>query len=260
MRRAGERAETRALPVYGAGDLEVPFVIRGMSEELERETAWEPHSHPTHELLWNQRGASTATIDSRVWTITPSLGLWIPAGTLHTGYAGAGTWYRTAHFGVHAIEPIAEEPVAVQITPLLRLLLDRLAEPELAEESRALTERMVLDVLKPADACLIVQAPQGRLLRPIVEALDRDPADARTLGEWAEALGVSPRTITRAFHAETELSFSQWQAAIRAQRAVMLLAEGMPVEEVAERVGYASASAFGAAFRRTTGWTPSRFR
>ncbi len=47
---------------------------------------------------------------------------------------------------------------------------------------------------------------------------------------------------------------------MRAQHAVRLLALGFEVEVVAEAVGYRSASAFGAAFRRTTGMTPGRFR
>ena len=78
--------------------------------------------------------------------------------------------------------------------------------------------------------------------------------------EWAARLGVSERTITRAFRADTGLSFGAWQAAFRAQQAALLMGRGMTVDVVAARVGYSSASAFGAAFRRTTGLTPGRFR
>ncbi|MGO1770727.1 MAG: AraC family transcriptional regulator [Microbacterium sp.] len=265
MTVADERqgVDHRALPVFEPGEIDLPVRIHGMSERLERETAWAPHSHATHELLWNERGASTATIDSRVWTITPSLGLWIPAGVLHTGYASSTTWYRTAHFtvsGQSAVAPIATRPVAVDITPLLRLLLERLVDEALAPDSRLLTEQMILDVLAPSDTPLLVTSPTSALLRPIAAALEADPGDARALGDWAAELGVSARTITRAFVAETGLAFSRWQAALRAQRAVMLLGEGEPLDDVARGVGYASTSAFGAAFRRTTGRTPAQFR
>ncbi len=252
--------DNRALPVFGAGAVEVPYVIAGMDELLAQDTVWEAHAHPTHELLWNQEGASTATVGARTWTITPALGLWVPAGVLHTGHAPAGTWYRTAQFGIHAVEPLADAPVAVAITPLLSLLLDRLALEDLSEESRALTERMVLDVLEPSVNGLLVQVPQSELLRPIAEALETSPADPRSLSDWAAQLHVSPRTVTRAFRAETGLSFARWQAAFRAQQAVLLLAGGADVEDVAEHVGYRSISAFGAAFRRTTGLTPGQFR
>lgn len=46
-----EAAESRTLPVYEAGEINVPFVIAGMDELVSRETRFEPHSHPTHELL-----------------------------------------------------------------------------------------------------------------------------------------------------------------------------------------------------------------
>ena len=118
----------------------------------------------------------------------------------------------------------------------------------------------VLDVLAPSPHELFVQQPRGDLLRPIATALTQDPADPRGLADWAALLDVSPRTITRAFRAETGLSFARWQAVVRAQRAVLLLAQGVGVEAVAEQVGYRSASAFGVAFRRTTGLTPGRFR
>ncbi|MGX6511749.1 AraC family transcriptional regulator [Rhodococcus sp. SJ-2] len=252
--------ETRALPVYAAGEIEVPFVIAGMDELIGSDTRFEPHSHPTHELLWNERGASSATIGSQTWTITPTIGLWIPAGLLHWGIMPTGTWYRTAHFGIDHAPSLSDGPVAVEMTPLLRLLLDRLADDSLQPASRSLTENMVIDVLVPAEHELLVRVPVSQLLRPIVEAIGEDPSDPRTLSDWATELGVSRRTVTRAFRAETGLSFGRWVAAVRAQHAVMLLGHGVELGEVAEQLGYRSASAFGAAFRRVTGATPASFR
>lgn len=252
--------ETRALPIYEAGEIDVPFVIAGMDELVSRDTRFEAHSHPTHELLWNDRGASSATIGSRTWTITSTLGLWIPAGLLHWGVIPAGTWYRTAHFDIGSARELDDEPVAVEISPLLRLLLERLADETLSAESRALTEQMVIDVLVPAEHELMVRLPSSPLVQPIVDAVETDPSDPRTLADWAVELGVSTRTITRTFRAETGSSLGQWVAAVRAQRAVMLLGNGADTEEVAVQMGYRSASAFGAAFRRVTGATPGMFR
>ncbi|MFN3601944.1 MAG: helix-turn-helix domain-containing protein [Dietzia sp.] len=257
--RRGE-VETRTLPVHAAGDAVMPFVITGMDELVARDTEWDPHSHPTHELLWNRSGASTATIGSRTWSITPFVGLWIPAGVLHSAAAPAGTWYRTAHVDTRTSSPLPGEPVAVEVTPLLTLLLERLVDHTLGTRSRELTEQMVFDLLEPSPHALLVQRPDAELLRPIVAALETNPGDDRSLTEWAARLGVSERTVTRAFRTETGLSFGAWQAAFRAQHASVLLGTGMPVDEVAERVGYRSASAFGAAFRRTTGLTPGQFR
>ncbi|MFI0353113.1 AraC family transcriptional regulator [Actinomadura sp. 9N407] len=252
--------DTRTLPALPAGPVEMPFSILSWSEAFARDTVWNEHSHPFHELLWNERGASTAVVGPRVWTVTPALGLWMPAGTLHSGSATAGTWCRADFFGFGTMSSISAVPVGVEITPLLRLLLERLADAELSAESRGLTEAMVLDVLRPSSRELLVQMPVSDLLRPIAEVVRNDPGDQRTLADWASRLGVSARTVTRAFNAETGTSFARWVAAVRAQHAVELLSLGWEIDVVAEEVGYRSASAFGVAFRRTTGLTPGAFR
>lgn len=252
--------DRRSLPLYEAGSVDVPYVIDGMDESIQRNTFWEEHSHPTHELIWNTRGTSSLTVGSRTWTITPSVGLWIPAGVRHTAWTPAGTWYRTAMFSVQTTVPIADEPVAVDVTDLLRLLLDRLVEPGLHTASRATTEAMVLDVLAPSPHELLTHVPASELLAPIVAAVDADVRAAGTLDEWAARLGVSARTITRQFQAETGLGFSRWVAASRIQRAIVLLTEGERIDDVAAAVGFRSASAFGTAFRRVTGSSPGRFR
>ncbi|WP_225878619.1 helix-turn-helix transcriptional regulator [Spongiactinospora rosea] len=252
--------ETRTLPVVAAGPAEMPHPILGWGETFDHDITWTAHSHPWHELLWNERGASTAVVGSRVWTVTSALGLWMPAGTLHSGSAVAGTRCRAGFFGYDTTTSISATPVGVEITPLLRLLLERLADAELPAASRALTEAMVLDVLTPSPRELLLRMPTSGLLRPIAETVRDDPSDPRTLADWAARLGVSVRTISRAFNAETGTSFARWVAAARAQHAVGLLAQGRALEAVAEEVGYRSASAFGAAFRRTTGLTPGAFR
>lgn len=250
--------DRRSLPIHAAGEREAAVTIASMSELVERDTAWEPHAHSTHELLWHRRGASIAIIGNRSWTITPTIGLWVPAGVIHSGHMPAGTWYRTAHFDVRATATVPLEPVAVEVSALLGLLLERLVDTELEPRSRALTEELVFDILTPSPHPLLVQLPDAAMLRPIVDAHREDPADGRTLGEWASILGVSERTITRAFRAETGLGFLDWQTAHRVQRSALLLAAGTSVEEVADHVGYRSSSAFGAAFRRVTGMTPSQ--
>lgn len=233
--------------------------MAGMDELVHQDTSWGDHSHPTNELLWNRHGASRVTVGARTWTITPHLGVWMPAGTVHSGFAAAGTWYRTTHFGVRTSPAMSAGPAAVEITDLLRLLLQRVAEPGLAARSRSTTEAMVLDVMRPSDREITVHRPESALLAPVVTAIEADPADQRTLADWAAELGVSTRTVARAFSQETGLGFTRWVASVRAHHAVVGLAAGEDVEVVAESVGYRSVSAFGAAFRRTTGVTPGWF-
>lgn len=252
--------DVRSLPLLAAGSVEVPFAVGAMEEPVERDTVWRAHSHPTHELLWNIAGACTVTVDDESHIITPQLGLWIPAGARHSGFTPKGTRYGAVQFNVAAAPRLADSAVAVEISPLLRLLLRRLADGSLGTQSRQLTETMILDVMVPADNSLRVKTPTAPLLQPIVRTLQGDPGNRLSLERWAKRLGVSTKTITRTFQAETGLSFSRWRSAVRAQQAVVMLAAGADAEDVACRTGYHSVSAFGAAFRRITGRTPGHFR
>lgn len=252
--------DRRALPRYAAGAIDVPFVIARHQEHVAHDTRWSTHSHPTHELLWNDHGVSQVKVDSRTWLVTRSLGLWMPAGVLHAGAAPAGTRCNFTHFGYNAVASISADPVAVELSPLLRLLLERQADPTLSSRSRQITEAAVLDILTPSPQEVFLHIPHSKLLAPIVAGLRENPGLQRSVAEWSTQLGVSARTLTRTFQAETGMGFIQWIAALKAQHAVILLSGGDELEDIAEALGYSSTSAFGAAFKRTTGFTPSAFR
>jgi AraC-like DNA-binding protein len=55
------------------------------------------------------------------------------------------------------------------------------------------------------------------------------------------------------------MTFGTWRTQVRLLASLPLLAAGMPVATVARRVGYATPSAFVAAFRRVTGTTPGTY-
>ncbi|MGB9112644.1 MAG: helix-turn-helix domain-containing protein, partial [Acidimicrobiales bacterium] len=59
--------------------------------------------------------------------------------------------------------------------------------------------------------------------------------------------------------AEMGVTFGRWRTLARLQAAAPALAAGVPVSQVAMRVGYLTSSAFIAAFRRETGSTPRRY-
>jgi AraC-like DNA-binding protein len=70
--------------------------------------------------------------------------------------------------------------------------------------------------------------------------------------------GLARRTLERRFREETGMSFGMWRQKARLLDSIRLLAEGRSVTETALECGYASVSAFIAAFRSTFGHTPGR--
>jgi AraC-like DNA-binding protein len=69
-------------------------------------------------------------------------------------------------------------------------------------------------------------------------------------------IGVSVRTIERAFRKEVGTNFELFRRQVRLTKAVELLVAGFSIKEVAFKIGYCQSSAFVEMFRRTFGTTP----
>ena len=116
---------------------------------------------------------------------------------------------------------------------------------------------------------LAAQAPpeargglSGYQLRRVRDYCETNLAAEIALGELAAIAGLSPYHFARAFKHSTSLSPHAWLTELRMARAreLMTAQPAMPLAEVALCVGYASQTAFGAAFRRVTGATPGDWR
>jgi AraC-like DNA-binding protein len=128
------------------------------------------------------------------------------------------------------------------------------------DERRARVEALLLDLLEPVtQATIEVRIPVEARARGVAQALADNPADKRTLGEWGRQVGASDRTLARVWLAETGVPFGRWRTLMRLQAALPALAASEPVGNVARRVGYDTASAFVAAFKRETGMTPAAY-
>ncbi|NEB81794.1 AraC family transcriptional regulator [Streptomyces sp. SID14478] len=222
-------------------------------------TEWAPHSHDSHELVWVRGGTLTSRVDDRVFTVVEGHGLWMPAGVVHAGRATAGAKFHDAFFAPDRTPFAFGEPKAIAMTPLLESLLTHLSHTDLDAAARARAEAVVFDVLRPSERQFALHLPGDDRIDAIAEALLDDPADGRSLEEWARQLGTSDRTITRAFRQATGVTFAQWRQMLRVHRALMLLSEGFDVLTVSEVLGYAQPSTFIAAFRRIMGTTPGAF-
>lgn len=98
--------------------------------------------------------------------------------------------------------------------------------------------------------------PSDPRLRELCEILRDDPADNRTLAALGARVGASDRTLTRLFKADLGMTFPQWRTQLRLYRALVLLAENVPVTAVAHACGWSSTSAFIDVFRRAFGHPP----
>jgi AraC-like DNA-binding protein len=101
--------------------------------------------------------------------------------------------------------------------------------------------------------------PRDPRLRRICQAILDDPANDRQIDDWACAVGLSRRTLTRMCRVELGQGLAAWRQQVRLKAATAHLARGVPVSRTANRVGYNSVGNFSRTFRRMLGVHPSRF-
>ncbi|GAA3576812.1 helix-turn-helix transcriptional regulator [Amycolatopsis ultiminotia] len=223
--------------------------------------AWFPwHDHPVHQLVWSARGIAAVTVDDAHWVLPPTRALWLPAGVWHR----TGTIGHADLRGIYAAPdrcPVDwRQPRLVAVRPLLRELLEYLSAGGLAEEPRRRAEAVAFDLLDPLEVTtIVVPAPSDPRARDVAAEVLADPADGRGLAELGRAVGASERTLARAFVRDCRMTFGTWRTQVRLRAALPLLAAGLPMTTVAHRVGYATASAFVAAFRRAVGVPPGAY-
>ena len=200
------------------------------------------------------------------WTVPEGCAVWIPAGLRHAIEPLPRAQARTIYIANRTIRRSAtgakaDRIVVLQVTPLLSAIVDHVSAAQPFRDAAASKHLLavVLDQLPhQRELPLFVPTLKSPLARRVAEALASDPADTPRTRDLATELGVSNRTLERAFIADAGMPLGEWRQRARVCRAMALLAGGKAVKEVALEVGYATPSAFVAVFKRYAGITPGK--
>ncbi|WP_232664916.1 AraC family transcriptional regulator [Pseudonocardia sp. TRM90224] len=226
---------------------------------LGRSATGHEHAHVgLHQIAWARTGVLRISIGPTTWVLPPSRALWIPADVPHRTSAPTPTSLQSIYLRRERCPDRWTEPTVLAVGPLLAALIDHLCTVDLGDAERARAEEVLLDQLAPAPVASVelVWPVDGRA-RAVADALAADPTDQRDTAALARMAGTSERTLTRLFQQETGFGPGRWRTRLRVRHALELLATGVPVGAVANRVGYGTSSAFVAAFRRELGATPA---
>ncbi len=218
------------------------------------------HSHDHHQLALATQGVLTMAVDDTAWVLPRSRALWIPAGIRHSVTADGETRMVSVYIPPARCPLDWARPTVVDAGGLLGELVVYLCRTDLADAERQRGEAVLWDQMRPLPAtALTLPMPVDERTRQVAEGILADVTDGRALDEWGRTVGSSERTLARLFVTETGLSFAWWRTTARLAAALRLIAAGMSASAVAYRVGYATPSAFVAAFRREIGTTPAEY-
>jgi AraC-like DNA-binding protein/quercetin dioxygenase-like cupin family protein len=223
------------------------------------------HTHFRAQLLYATKGVFEVITGAGSWVVPPQQAVWLPPELRHEVRNRAALSMRSLYVHPDATDRLPATGSVLTVTPLLRELIVR-AVGLAADGGPATPERLgrllavVQDELESLDpAPLHLPLPTDTRLRRITDRLRAAPADVRTLETWSEVVGASTRTLARLFVRETGMTFVQWRQQLRLHEAVTRLGAGASVTEVTYELGYQSASAFVAMFRRALGAPPARY-
>lgn len=238
----------------------VPRPVAAMAKSFASGETVPPHTHARDQFLYAVEGVTRVATSGAAWIVPPDRALYVPAATEHTVAMRGRVEMRTLYIRPGAAPGLPEAPVVMEVSGLLRaLILALLEEPVLYDEAGrgGLLAGLILDeIARARSLALVIPMPRDARLRRLCAALLDDPARDDTLEGWAEVAGASARTLSRLFLAETGLTFARWRQRARFTNAMEALVRGERVAQVAHANGYASASAFTAAFRKVLGVTP----
>lgn len=234
------------------------------SEYVAHDTyAYDWHSHRRGQFHCIESGLVHVRTAYGSWLLPPHRAGWMPAGEQHTVSISGPMSGWSVFIAPDACDGLPERPCVLGVNELMRALVRRAsawAPSEHLDEEQARVTAVLLDEIRRAPhEPLYLPMPLDRRLLRVAHAVLEQPDDSRALEDWAARAGLSARSLSRLFRAETALSFAQWRQQARLSRALERLAEGEPVTAVAEHLGYASTSAFIAMFRRAFGQSPARY-
>ena len=224
----------------------------------------EPHAHPWGQLVYAATGVMRVKAAGRLWLVPPARAVWAPAGLEHEIRARGDFAMRTLYISPPLATALPADCVGLDVPPLLRELIVHITGLGMLNEGdpdhHALAQVTVGLLRTPQILPSSLPWPRDPRAVAAAERLLADPSDRAELSALARSSGASARTLQRLFLDETGFGFSEWRQRLRLLHAATLLGAGVSVTEAGLDAGYASTSAFIAAFKRQLGRTPARMR
>lgn len=218
------------------------------------------HSHLRHQLLFSASGSITIELEETLCQLPPRRAAWIPAGTVHCAIMRGVLAYRSLYFSTTL--PLSVLPLQiVEVNPLFFEVIERMAfwpwgMP--AEQQASLITVFCEEIQTARRENWTLQLPSDTRLNLWLDKVRMGELPPR-LGQLAQQVGASERTISRVFIRDTGMNYQNWRQQWRLLKAMEMLSDGWQLSHVAQQLEFVSDSAFITFFRQHTGTTPARY-
>lgn len=222
------------------------------------------HRSPWAELNFAISGIMEIQIEGALYLSPPQYAIWIPPNVAHCCENDGEVHYACIDIPAAACDGLPDAPCTLEISPVMRSILADFERRAITYPTTVQDRRMaqvVIDQARQARAfASYLPSTDDAVLAPILLALQRSPGDKHGAAYWAATAGITERTLLRHCQQHLGMTFNEWRQRMRVVSALGLLDEGLPVQTVAQQLGYSSPSAFIAMFQRLTGESPDSVR
>ena len=241
---------------------ELPVSVAVMQKHFPADWVIDPHRHRRDQLIYAASGTMRVRTTTHSWIVPPERALYMPGGVEHAVAMRNPVEMRTLYIEPGSHDQLPDACIVMTPSALLKELIGALlAEPEnYARSNRGawLSQLLLDEVCHAKTLQLSIAMPTDPRLLRVCEHVLEYPGDSASLADLAAMAGGSERTLARICQRELGMGFAAWRQQIRFHYALEDLARGTSVGKVAHACGYASVSAFTAAFRKSLGHAPSR--
>jgi AraC-like DNA-binding protein len=218
------------------------------------------HQHRKGQLVFSLGGGVTCRVPGGLWMVPPHCAVWIPGGMAHSNLATANARLFFVYIEADLVD-LPDRCCTISISPLLRELIVELSGEVRHDDARGelLTSVLLGELPRmPVQQLHLPLSTEPRLKR-IAAALAENPADRRTLAQWADRVALSESSLARLVVRETGLTFGRWRQQLHLIVAIRELAAGASVQRVSADLGYESVTAFITMFKKALGKPPARY-
>lgn len=290
-----EDEQEHSLWFLGLSDLRFTFhSFSAHSRVVGSQWAYPNHDHPMFELNLVLEGRQTVTLEGTDYQMGAGDLLLMKPGEKHSSRTDGGQemayccihfglddpMIRQALFGIRDTLHPAGSPLTLAVGPVLQRIRQTGSDRGgYGKENRL--DMMIISFELLTELCRLLrkppeglmgepQGPKGlafRIARSIEQAVtDRPAMDDNEFGRQgiariADELGYSSAYCNRVFKSVYGMSPRHFLSSIKLRKAkLLLLDKQMPVERIAEKLGYKDVSQFSKQFKRWMNISPSQYR
>lgn len=221
------------------------------------------HRHGWHQLVYIASGVMAVDTERGSWIAPPDWAVWVPVDSRHAIRFISRSSLRTIYLRPDQRPELPENSCSLAVSPLLRALILRTVElgmlDERNETEAAMSRLLVAELGLAGPPPFTLPQPTSEVTVRAAQLITSAAPGTGNLASVARIVGIGARTLERRFRAETGLTPGRWQQQARLLKGLELIASGAQVKTAAADAGFASASAYIAAFRQSFGTTPARY-